>query len=80
MSAETATFVPEGEVFPNLHADTELVHRLAELSDEALDYKAKEYSMFLERTYLMPRAINAANRILEHIIFEMNFRNGIYGK
>lgn len=65
-----------GEVFPNTHADTQLITTFAELTDEILDRKAKEYSLFLQREDLMPRAIETAQRILEHLIFEINYREG----
>lgn len=64
--------------FPNTLADQEKLHSIAEWPEKQLEDKVVEYWQFKERTDLMPRAIKAANRILEHLGFEVDYRAGIY--
>ena len=67
-----------GEVFPNTHSDLQYIHTVAEWNDEQLDHKVNEYGQFLQRTDLMPRAIKAANFIMDRLIFELAYRDGVY--
>ena len=64
--------------FPNLNADMEQVHAVAEWTIEGLDYKTNEYGAFLQRKDPMPRAVAAANKILDLLLFEQGYRDGIY--
>lgn len=64
--------------FPNLHSDESEVFAVAEWSLEKLDYKTNEYGAFLQRKDPMPRAIAAANKILDLLLFEQGYRDGIY--
>lgn len=66
------------ETFPSLHADTAKITVFAEMDTEILERLANEYTDFLARGNLMPRAEKTANRILDHVLFEMAYRDGIY--
>lgn len=68
-------FAGEGfKPFPNTIADQEKLHSITQWSEEQLQDKVYEYYEFLDRKDLMPRAIAAANRILEHLGFEVDMR------
>lgn len=74
-------FVPKGDVFPNLHSDTTWVEDVADerrVPTPVLERKIGEYTSFLERTDLMPRALKAANYILDRMMFELAAREGVY--
>lgn len=64
--------------FPNLHSDTQEIHKVSEWTTEHLDYKTHEYGDFLQREDIMPRALHTANRILDHLLFEQAYRDGVY--
>ena len=75
MSVEQDGFATEGfKPFPNLHADETLIHTYSELTDDALWQKAAYYTNFLEDSALMPHARQSAEHILNHLLFEMNYR------
>ena len=72
-------FAGEGfKPFPNTEADLHAMHTVAEWDEDVVEHKITEYWLFLERTDIMPRARNAAKRILEHLGFEIDFRQGCY--
>ena len=66
------------ETFPHLYADTKKIEVFAEMDKEILERLANEYTEFLSRERLMPRAEATANRVLDHVMFELDFREGIY--
>lgn len=63
---------------PDCYHDNLRVSSFSELSLEALDYMVDEYGDFMQRTDIMPRARAAGNRILDHLLFEYGYRDGIY--
>lgn len=70
-------FTGEGFVpFPNTIADLEQIHSVTEWPTERLDYKTNEYGAFLQRDDLMPRAVAAASKILDYLLFELESRDG----
>lgn len=64
--------------FPDCYHDNLRVGSFSDLSDGGLDYLTDEYGRFAQRTDIMPRARTAANRILDHLLFELAYRDGIY--
>ena len=73
-------FIGEGVFapFPNLYSDMQEVHSVAEWPQEHLDYKTNEYGAFLQRKDPMPRAVKAANLILDYLLFELAYRDNVY--
>lgn len=67
-----------GEVFPNTYSDLQTISEVAEWPIERLNHKANEYGKFLLREDLMPRALKAANFIMDRLLFEMAYRDGVY--
>jgi hypothetical protein len=75
---ETDSFIPGGfESFPSLYADTKQVAEFSTWSTEVLEERVNQYGHFLS-TPQMPRATETANRILDHLLFELAYRDGIY--
>lgn len=75
---ETNSFTGEGFApFPSLYADEKRIREAAELSTEVLERFVNEYGHFLSKPQ-MPRATATANRILDHMIFELAYRDGVY--
>lgn len=73
------SFVPEGgEVFPNLHEDFKDIATVTEWPQAKLDSKLAEYTEFLKRDDLMPRAVKTANWILDRMLFEVACQTGMY--
>lgn len=68
------------ETFPSLHADTAKITVFAEMDKDILERLANEYTDFLARENLMPRAKATANRILDHVMFELAYREGVYAE
>lgn len=66
------------EHFPHFYADTQKIAVFAEMEKEILERLCDEYTQFLSRDNIMPRAETTANRILDHIMFELAYREGIY--
>ena len=64
--------------FLNTEADAYQMKSVSEWPDARIEDKVLEYWEFLERKDLMPRAVKAAHRILEHLGFEMDARYGAY--
>lgn len=64
--------------YPNLHLDKELTHRVVELPDEQLIYKLNQYGEFIGREGIMPKHREAANWILDRLLFDQAVRDGIY--
>ena len=64
--------------FPNTYEDNEEVGKFSLLDDRSLLAKHRDYQTFLSRDDIMPRATMAANRVLSHLIFEENYRAGVY--
>lgn len=68
------------ETFPSLHADTAKITVFAEMDKDILERLANEYTDFLARENLMPQAKATANRILDHVMFELAYREGVYAE
>ena len=69
--------------FPNLYNDMEELHTLGdtiEWPQARLDYKTHEYGQFLQRPDLMERAKRSANFILDRLLFEQAYRDGVYSE
>jgi hypothetical protein len=64
--------------FPNTYEDNKRIGACSTLSDQILEDKCKEYVLFVQRKDIMPRAVSIAGRILDHVMFELAFRDGIY--
>lgn len=78
---EDSGFTTEGhESFPNIHSDYEQVHEFSLWPQEALEERFTEYSSFLERKDLMPRAREYAGRVAAHLVFELMYRKGFFSK
>jgi hypothetical protein len=79
MTTETSAFTGEGFApFPNVHSDHEHISGISEFADDVLDSKITEYGEFLQRQDLMPRALKLGNRVLDHLLFESAYRDGVY--
>lgn len=63
------------EKFPSLYHDEQQVGEFSRWPQGALERIRDEYCDFLRRDDLMPRAINSAERILLHVIFELDYRS-----
>lgn len=68
------------ESFPALYHDGQRIHSVTEWPQDMLEGRINEYGAFLQRDRLMPRAQKAANHILDHLIFELAARDGVYDK
>lgn len=66
------------DVFPNLYGDAMQIHDLVEWPKEAIEDRIRDYSDFLERKDLMPRARNEAGRLIGHYVFELMCREGAF--
>ncbi len=64
--------------FPNTFEDNKRVGSCSEWSDDVIENKVTEYWLFLERKDIMPRAVEVAHRVLDHLGFEMDYRYGTY--
>lgn len=64
--------------FPNTMADLKQVSNVEAWSREHLEHKTNEYGAFLTREDIIPRAIAAGNLILDRLLFEMAYRDGVY--
>lgn len=71
---------PEGgfESFPSLYADGLQTGEFSEWKTPFLLDRYNEYTQFLQRPDLMPRAQTEAARILLHLTFELDYRAGVY--
>ena len=79
MENSMSEFAGKGfESFPHLYADTKKIAVFAEMEKEILERLSSEYTEFLSRENIMPRAREAANRILDHVMFELAYREGVY--
>lgn len=71
-------FASQGfEPFPSLYADSQLISKFSEWPTEVIEARVTEYGQFLSKPQ-MPRATATGNRILDHLIFELGYRDGIY--
>lgn len=71
-------FASQGhESFPSLQSDNDRVGEFSEWSNENLEARVWQYGHFLS-TEQMPRATKTANRILDHLLFELAYRDGVY--
>lgn len=64
--------------FPNTYEDNKRVGEFSTLTDEALANKTNMYGEFMQREDLMPRARKTGERILNHLIQELAYRDGVY--
>lgn len=60
--------------FPNIYEDNKRVSEFSGLEQPVLERKLGEYTLFLQRNDLMPRARATGERILNHLIFEQTWR------
>lgn len=79
MSEQNSGFATEGyEAVPNLYNDNKyLVERVSGLDDDVLDAKIIEYTSFLKSDAL-PHHRTQAERFLTHVMFEVQYRNGLF--
>ena len=63
--------------FPRLEPDNKRVGEFSEWSTKALEERVHQYGHFLSKEQ-MPRATRTANRILNHLLFELAYRDGVY--
>jgi hypothetical protein len=63
---------------PDFYHDNLAVGSFSLLSQVQLDNKVDQYGDHLQRQDLMPRARYAGNRVLDHLLFEYGYRDGIY--
>ena len=63
--------------FPPLFTDAQRVREIAEWPQEILEEKAMLYGQFLCED-LMPRAKEQADYIMENVLFELAYRDGVY--
>jgi len=66
--------------FPNTYEDNKAAGIFSDWPQDVLEARVTEYGAFLQRTDLMPRAQATANRVMEHLLFELAWRDGIYNK
>lgn len=75
MSEQNSGFVSEGyaDSMPPLYHDSERIHEVAAWSTEMLEARVREYTDFLTRDAPkpMPRAQETAERLLDHMMFEL---------
>lgn len=72
-------FTTEGFApFPSTYYDDKFIRECSEWDDSRIERMVTEYWQFLERDDIQPRARATAERILEHLGFEMDFRYGAY--
>jgi glycine betaine/choline ABC-type transport system substrate-binding protein len=60
--------------FPNTYEDNKHVANISDLEQPVLEWKLGEYTAFLQRDDLMPRAREVGGRVLNHLIFEQTWR------
>jgi hypothetical protein len=65
------------EPFPPLFIDVNRIHDIAEWDQELLEEKASLYGRFI-CSGLMPRAKKQTEYILDNILFELAWREGLY--
>lgn len=65
------------ERLPSLHIDNKRVGEFSEWTIDRLEELVNKYGQFLSKPQ-MPRATETANRILDHLLFELAHRDGIY--
>lgn len=79
---EPSAFVSQGkEKFPPLYFDNKDVANFSDdikWPSDVLMARFALYADFLAQDDNMPRAVETANRITEHILFELQYREGIY--
>lgn len=80
MSHETDGFTTGGRGhFPLVYGDSQQVGEFSRWTQETLEQRHNEYTDFLERTDISPRTRGEALRIMAHLVFELSWREGIYG-
>lgn len=76
---EQSGFTPQGfESMPSIYSDSRDIGNVSELANEVLDAKTMEYGRFLQSPDIMPRAKQSAERIINHLLFELAWRDGVY--
>jgi hypothetical protein len=63
--------------FPSLHYENTKTSRYAEMDTPDLESRVNEYTNFLSGN-CMPRARAIGERIVNHILFELAYRDGVY--
>lgn len=65
------------ETFPSLQPDNKLVGEFSTWTIDVLEARVHQYGHFLSKEP-MPRAKATANRVLDHLLFELAYRDGVY--
>jgi hypothetical protein len=72
-------FTTEGfESFPNIYVDNLQTHEFSTWNRAVLEARVMQYGTFLQQSDLMPRAKEGANRVMDHLLFELAWRDGVY--
>lgn len=75
MSGHESGFTTEGyESFPSLYHDSERIHDITNWTPKMLNDRVTEYTEFLQRDELMPRARQTATRLLGQMAYELTCR------
>ena len=72
--ADSGGFTP----YPNTYHDSQNLGAISELPREVLERRVDEYGKFMQRTDVMPRGRALGERILNHLLFEMAWQDGVY--
>ena len=63
---------------PNFYEDNKNIGSISTLGDAALQHMYETYTAWAARKDIMPRAKQAAERILNHLEFEFRYQAGVY--
>jgi hypothetical protein len=63
---------------PNVYSDSKRLGQFSEWDAEMLEARTMQYGEYLQTPDLMPRARLGADRVLNHLLFELAWRDGIY--
>jgi len=66
------------EGMPNIYADNQQTHLFSAWDRGRLERRVTEYGRFLQQPNLMPRAQTGADRVWNHLMFELAWRDGVY--
>lgn len=83
MSNETDGFTSGGRAegrFPSVFADSQIVGEFSQWEQHHLEERYNDYSEYLGREDISPRSRGEAERVMGHLIFELSWREGIYGE
>ena len=78
---ETSDFVSQGkDKFPPIYFDTKQIQQLSRWDDSLLLSRLNTYMELIQNPDTMPRAKAGASRLVDHIIFELSYREGMYNQ